>query len=282
MSGDNLMTKCKPFVKWAGGKRQILEKLLESAPDKFNKYYEPFIGGGALFFELCPKSAVINDYNSELMNVYMVLLNKDKFNNLCNTLDEFEKKHDENFYYSIRNLDRNKVTFETMPDYYRAARTIYMNKAGFNGLYRVNAKNEFNVPFGKKVKLNTYERDNLKNIHDYLSSIDIEILSEDFESSVKSANRNDFIYFDPPYDTDKDGFIGYTQNGFGKDEQRRLAEVYKKLAAKGCYVMLSNHNTDLIQELYAAFNIRVITARRNINSVGTKRGPVEEVIITNY
>ena len=157
-----------------------------------------------------------------------------------------------------------------------------MNKACFNGLYRVNSKGEFNVPFGKKTKVNTYEGSNLNLISYYLTNNQIKILNEDFESSVSTAKKGDFIYFDPPYDSDTSTFNSYTEEGFGKEEQVRLARVFKELSDRGCYVMLSNHNTKLINELYGEFNIHVIEAKRNINANGKKRGKVEEVIITNY
>ncbi len=267
------MIKGKPFVKWAGGKRQILDKIKEFLPENFNTYYEPFVGGGAVLFELSPKNAVINDYNSELINVYNVLCNEEKFKQLCRALNSHETNHSEEYYYEVRNKDRNKGSFN---------RTIYLNKACFNGLYRVNSKNEFNVPFGKKLKVNTYEGDNLITVSNYLTMNNIKILNVDFEEAVKDAKKGDFIYFDPPYDSDTSTFTNYTEYGFGKEEQKRLAKVYKELSDRGCYVMLSNHNTTLINELYKDFNIHVIEAKRNINANGKKRGKVEEVIITNY
>jgi len=276
------MIKGKPFVKWAGGKRQIIDKLKKYVPDEFDTYYEPFVGGGALLFELSPKKAVINDSNKELMNVYNVLCDEDKFNKMCRLLNNYEVNHSEEFFYQIRNKDRSKSSFNRLSDYTRAARTIYLNKACFNGLYRVNSKNEFNVPFGKKTKVNTYEGNNLITVSNYLTMNDIKILNCDFEEAVKDAKKGDFIYFDPPYDSDTNTFNSYTEDGFGKNEQRRLFEVYKELSDRGCYVMLSNHNTILINELYKDYNINVIEAKRNINANGKKRGKVEEVIITNY
>ena len=276
------MIKGKPFVKWAGGKRQIIDKLLMYAPDEFNTYYEPFVGGGALLFELSPKKAVINDSNKELINVYNVLRNEEKFKKMCSILNTYEKNNSEEFYYELRNKDRNKSSFDRLSDYKRAGRTIYLNKACFNGLYRVNSKNEFNVPFGKKTKVNTYDVGNLITVSNYLTMNDIKILNVDFEDSVKDAQKGDFIYFDHPYDSETSIFNSYTEDGFGKEEQRRLAKVYKELSNKGCYVMLSNNNTTLIKELYKDFNIHIIEAKRSINSNGKKRGKVEEVIITNY
>lgn len=276
------MIKGKPFVKWAGGKRQILDKLKMYVPLEFDTYYEPFVGGGALLFELSPKKAVINDSNKELMNVYEVLCDEDKFNKMCRVLNNYEVNHSEEFFYEIRNKDRNKSTFNRLSDYTRAARTVYLNKACFNGLYRVNSRNEFNVPFGKKVKVNTYDGGNLITVSNYLTMNDIKILSVDFEEAVKNAKKGDFVYFDPPYDSDTGTFNSYTEEGFGKEEQRRLARVFKELDKKGVYVMLSNHNTLLVNELYKDFNIHVIEAKRNINSKGERRGNVEELIITNY
>ena len=276
------MIKGKPFVKWAGGKRQIIDKLKKYVPEEFDTYYEPFVGGGALLFELSPKHAVINDSNEELMNVYRCLCDEEKFKKMCNVLNHYETSHSEEFFYEVRNKDRSKNAYNRLSDYTRAARTIYLNKACFNGLYRVNSKNEFNVPFGKKLKVNTYEGSNLITVSNYLTMNDIKMLSVDFEEAVKDAKKGDFIYFDPPYDSDTSTFNSYTEEGFNKDEQRRLASVFKELDKRGCYVMLSNHNTLLVNELYKGYHFHIIEAKRNINANGKKRGKVEELIITNY
>ena len=263
------MLKGKPFVKWAGGKRQIMKDIKKYIPDNYSTYYEPFVGGGAVFFELAPKKAVLNDYNKELMNVFECIKDEIRFEKMCNELNHHEANHSEEYYYKIRDLDRDKKKFNKLVDYKRAARTIYLNKACFNGLYRVNSKNEFNVPYGKKEKVNTYEGQNLGIVHCILNFNDIELLSTDFEEAVKNAKKGDFIYFDPPYDSDTSTFNSYTEDGFGKEEQVRLFELFEKLDKKGCYIMLSNHNTKLIRDLYK-------------NANGKKRGNVEEVLITNY
>ncbi len=276
------MLKGKPFVKWAGGKRQIMKDIKKYIPDNYSTYYEPFVGGGAVFFELAPKKAVLNDYNKELMNVFECIKDEVRFEKMCNELNHHEANHSEEYYYKIRDLDRDKKKFNKLVDYKRAARTIYLNKACFNGLYRVNSKNEFNVPYGKKEKVNTYEGQNLGIVHCILNFNDIELLSTDFEEAVKNAKKDDFIYFDPPYDSDTSTFNSYTEDGFGKEEQVRLSELFEKLDKKGCYIMLSNHNTKLIRDLYKNYNINVIKAKRNINANGKKRGNVEEVLITNY
>lgn len=276
------MIKGKPFVKWAGGKRQILDKLKEYVPTEYNTYYEPFVGGGALLFELAPKHAVINDLNKELMNTYKVLCDEEKFKKMCRVLNNYEANHSEEFYYEIRNKDRNKNTYNKLSDYTRAARTIYLNKACFNGLYRVNSKGEFNVPYGKKTKVNTYDGNNLITVSNYLTMNDIKILNVDYKEALKTAKKGDFVYIDPPYDSDTTIFTNYTETGFNKDSQRELASIFKELSDKGVFVMLSNYNTTLIQELYKDYHIHLIEAKRNINANAKKRGRVFEVIITNY
>jgi DNA adenine methylase len=276
------MLKGTPFVKWAGGKRQIIDKLKQHIPEEYNTYYEPFVGGGALLMELTPKKAVINDYNEELINVFRCIQDETKMKKMTKELDKYEKEHSEEFYYDLRNKDRDKAKFNKLADYKKAARTIYLNKACFNGLYRVNSKNEFNVPFGKKTKVSTYDGNNLNLLNYFFNTSVTRMTTCDFEECVKDAKKGDFIYFDPPYDSDTTTFNSYTEDGFGKEEQVRLARVYKELSDRGCYVMLSNHNTKLVNELYSDFNIHIIEAKRNINANGKKRGKVEEVIVTNY
>ena len=276
------MIKGKPFVKWAGGKRQIMPEIKKYVPENYDTFYEPFVGGGAVFFELAPRKAVLNDYNSELMNVFECIKDEVKFDKMCKELNKHEMLHSKEHYENVRKVDRDKIEYNKLADYKKAARTIYLNKACFNGLYRVNSKNEFNVPFGKKEKVNTYEGQNLGVVHCILNFNDIKLLSTDFEEAVKDAKKGDFVYLDPPYDSDTSTFNDYTENGFNKDEQRRLALLFKELSDRGCYVMLSNHNTILVNELYKDYNIHIIEAKRNINANGKKRGKVEEVIVTNY
>ena len=275
------MLKGKPFVKWAGGKRSIIHELIQLSPKIFDTYYEPFVGGGALLFELSPRKAIINDYNKELMNVYSCIKDEEKLVLMCNELNKHETNHSETYYYKIRDLDKDKKKFNQIPDYKRAARTIYLNKACFNGLYRVNSNNEFNVPSGKRSKVNTHS-ENLGIIHCFLNMNDIQLLSTDFVDAVKTAKQGDFVYFDPPYDSDTSTFNSYTENGFGKEDQIRLAELFKELDSRGCYVMLSNYNTSLIRELYQGYHFHYVEAQRNIGANAKDRGIVEEVIITNY
>lgn len=272
-----------PVVKWAGGKRQILDKIKIFLPKEFNTYYEPFVGGGAVLFELTPTNAVINDVNQELLAIYKCLQDEDLFKLMVNELDIHENKHSDEYYYEVRSWDR-KPRFELEPLWKRAARAIYLNKSCFNGLYRVNASGYFNVPSAKKEKVKTYDPENIERLHNYFSKENIVILSGDFVEACRTAKSGDFVYFDPPYDVleDKQSFTAYSKFDFNKEDQIRLAECFKELTKKGVKCMLSNHNTPFINELYKDFNIYVITARRNINSKGTGRGAVEEVIITNY
>lgn len=272
-----------PIVKWAGGKRQILNRIKEYMPNEYNTYFEPFVGGGAVLLDLTPNNAVINDVNQELLSIYKCLQDKELYELMKNELDVHERMHCEEYYYEVRSWDR-KPRFELEPLWKRAARAIYLNKSCFNGLYRVNASGYFNVPSAKKEKIKTYVPENLESLHNYFSKENVVILSGDFVEACRTAKSGDFVYFDPPYDVleDKQSFTAYSKFDFNKEDQKRLAECFKDLTKKGVKCMLSNHNTPFINELYKDFNIHVITARRNINSKGTERGAVEEVIITNY
>lgn len=276
-------TDIHPFVKWAGGKAQLLSTIKELMPETFNSYYEPFVGGGALFFSVLPHTAFINDNNSELISAYNCMKGSTLFSEMLSLLKQHEKKHNEEYYYKIREMDRAE-DFSTLSEPVRAARMIYLNKACFNGLYRVNTKGYFNVPSGKKSYVTTFDESNLLNIKEYFTSSNITITCNDFEIAVESASAGDFVYFDPPYDMpdNKESFTSYTKEAFGKDEQKRLSNVFKNLSEKGVSVMLSNHNTSFINKLYEDFNIHVVKAKRMINSKGAGRGAVEEVIITNY
>lgn len=274
----------KPFIKWAGGKRQLINDIRIRLPKNFNNFFEPFVGGGALFFELRKKNTLINDISKELINAYEII-KKNPFE-LIDILDKMKKNHELNpreYFYKIRNLDRDIDKFNKMSKEFLAARFIYLNKTCFNGLYRVNLKGLFNVPFNNKEKVNLYEKENIFQISNYLNQKNIIIKNEDFETACQRAKKGDFLFFDPPYDILKeDSFTKYTKNGFDRFEQKRLAELAKKLKEKGCYVMITNHDTKFIRELYSKdFKIDVINVRRNINSKGNKRTG-EEVIIYNY
>ncbi len=271
----------KPFVKWVGGKRQLVDKIKARMPKDFNSYFEPFVGGGALFIELQHSQTVINDVSQELTNAYEVI--RDNPEELMKLLDVHEQKHQDNpkdYYYGVREQDRHDG-FDSLSTLVKTARMIYLNKSCFNGLYRVNKKGYFNVPWNKKEKINTYDRENILSLSKFLNN-DVKVLNGDFELAVKDAKKGDFIFFDPPYDLLKeDTFDSYTKEGFGVEEQIRLSNLAHELSKKGCYVMITNHNTDLINTLYSDFNIDVVSAKRMINSDASKRSG-EETIIYNY
>ncbi len=267
-----------PFVKWVGGKRNVIKKYLKDFfPINFKTYIEPFVGAGAVFFYLKPKKAIINDINKELMITYNVI--KDNKDLLIKELEKYQKQHSKEFFYDLRKKQfKNKIKI--------AARFIYLNKSCFNGMYRVNKNNEFNVPFNGKLseKLNLFDSKNLNNISDFLQKNNISILNNDFEYVLKKSRKGDFIFCDPPYDYEnKNGFDSYTKNSFGQEGQIRLAHCLIDLDKKGVKWMLTNHNTSLIQSLYKKFQIIPIVTNRSINSKGSKRkNSGKEVVIINY
>ena len=268
----------KPFVKWAGGKRQLLQEIEKRMPQEFNNLIEPFVGGGAVFLHFQHSKSIVNDLSEDLMNTYKMIKNHP--NELMNLLDEFEAKHKQNpepFYYEIRNMDRN-INWFSVDDLTKAARLIYLNKACFNGLYRVNSQGYFNVPFNKKAEINTYEKENILNISEFLNK-DVILLNGDFEEACKLAKPGDFVFLDPPYSLlNNNSFEAYTKEGFGEEGQRRLSKIAHELSKKGVYVMLTNHDTKLINELYADFTIDVIEVKRMINRNANNRKGIETII----
>lgn len=276
------MNQMSPFVKWAGGKRQLIKEIINRLPRQFNTYYEPFVGGGALFFHLAPSKSVINDITTELVITYEVV--RDNVDELMNKLNEHTKYHALNpkeYYYSVRKLDR-ETDWSNSDKISIASRFIYLNKACFNGLYRVNRSGYFNVPFNKKKSIITHSKDNLINIHNFLNSSQTTIFNSDFENVAKMAKKGDFVFFDPPYDAlKKDTFDSYNPQSFGVDGQKRLAHLFEELTERGVYVMLTNHNTPLINALYSKFHIDVIAVKRMINSDSSNRHGTE-VIVYNY
>ncbi|WOS96267.1 DNA adenine methylase [Nosocomiicoccus massiliensis] len=274
----------KPFIKWVGGKRQLLDVITSNLPKEFNHYYEPFIGGGAVFFELQHTPSLINDYNTELVNVYETI--RDNIDELVEELKIHDAKNSKDYYLEVRAWDRTD-NYLNRTNVERAARFIYMNKTGFNGLYRVNKKNQFNVPYGKYVNPNIVNEGLLREVSEFLNEDGIRITAGDFEEAVKDAKAGDFIYFNPPYaplDVDLNNFVGYTDNGFGYDEQLRLRDLFVELDERGCYVMLSNSSSEIIHELYKDYKetTLIVGATRAVNSVATGRGKVDEVIVKNY
>jgi DNA adenine methylase len=275
--------KPKPFVKWVGGKRQLLRQFRELGlypPEDFNPitntYYEPFVGGGAVFFDLLPKNAELSDLNNELVTTYNVIKN-----NVDELIQSLQKHiYDKEYYLEVR---AEKV--EDLSDVEIASRFIFLNRTGFNGLYRVNKSGQFNVPFGRYNNPVICDEDNLRRVSDALQ--DVTITHQDYKNVLKTAKIGDFIYLDPPYYpiNATSSFTSYTAEGFLEKEQTELRDTFVKLHKKGCFVMLSNSDTPFINELYSELDgitINKITAGRAINSKGSGRGKITEVLVTNY
>lgn len=269
----------KPIIKWAGGKRQLLGEILPLFPEKYERYIEPFIGGGAVLFAHAPRTAIVNDLNSELINLYTVI--KSDSDSLISVLSTY--KNEKEFFYEIRNQDREK-DFKKKSRVERAARFIFLNRTCFNGLYRVNSRGEFNVPYGKYKSPIICNKELIKEISKYFNENDISFYNVDFEEIIKKSKQGDFIYLDPPYDpiSETSSFTAYDKNGFDKEEQLRLRDALKEADERCVKWLLSNSATDFIKDIYNDWNVVEIDANRNINSKGDKRGKVKEVLIKNY
>ena len=271
----------EPFVKWAGGKRQLIDKIWKRIPKKFDTYYEPFVGGGAVLFRLMPKKAVISDVNEQLINVYRQLQKDPKA--VIRRIKELDKATCDKEYYMLKRAEYNEKILKRELDAECAAYMIWINKHCFNGLYRVNGKGLFNVPWNKKQSVSSMDEENLMNIGYYLQTNDVTILCEDFESVCKNITDKDFVYLDSPYIpvSKTASFTDYTKDGFKYDDHVRLSNLYKILNEKKVNAMLSNHDVDLVYELYDGFKIESINVKRNINR-NAKNRKGKEVIITNY
>lgn len=271
----------QPFTKWTGGKRQLLPILHAYRPETFNRYFEPFIGGGALFFDLAPEKAVINDFNEELINAYMQI--RDYPEQLLNLLRTHKENNSKEYYLDIRSVDRDG-RLEQMTDVERAARLMYMLRVDFNGLYRVNSKNQFNVPYGRYKNPKIVDVDLVHEISEYLNENNIDILNVDFAEAVAEADAGDFVYFDPPYIplNETSSFTSYTHEGFSYEEHVRLRDTVIDLTNRGVSVLLSNSASPLVEELYADFNIYHVEATRTNGASRESRGRIQEIIVTNY
>ncbi|WP_024567410.1 DNA adenine methylase [Elizabethkingia anophelis] len=270
-----------PFLKWVGGKRQLMPTIVDHLPENIKdyKYIEPFIGGGAVLFNLQPKNAIINDYNEELINVYQVIKN-----NLDELITDLKKhKNEADYFYSIRSLDRNGE-FKKLTAVQRASRIIFLNKTCFNGLYRVNNAGEFNSPFGRYKNPNIVNEPTLKAVNKFLNSNNIDIKSGDYSDVLKQADKKCFVYLDPPYHpiSESSNFTGYVQGGWNMYDQIDLKTACDELNKKGVKFLLSNSSADFIKDLYKDYKITIVKANRAINSNGADRGEVDEVLIRNY
>lgn len=269
-----------PILKWVGGKRQLLDTLTPLLPKKITAYCEPFIGGGAMLFHLQPDIAYVNDINSDLILVYNVV--KNDVESLISALSEYKNESD--FFYSVRDWDRDKQKYNSLTDIERAARIVYLNKTCFNGLYRVNNSGEFNSPFGSYKNPNIVNAPVLRAVSSYFNEADIYFTSMDYAEVLQTIPKGAFVYLDPPYDpvSATSNFTGYSRGGFSQADQIRLRECCDELDRREIKFMLSNSSTDFIHEQYAAYNITVVQAKRAINSVASKRGDVDEVVVRNY
>lgn len=270
-----------PFVKWAGGKRQLIPQIRERMPEKYNDYYEPFVGGGAVIFDLLPANALINDINKALINTYRTICNEpDALLKEVNRLDNDMWEDGKKYYYSIREHYNDKL-MRSEYDVELAALFVFINKHCFNGLYRVNGKGLFNVPYNNSRRVSVDE-DVIIATSEYLRRVTI--IDGDFEQACKNAKKGDFVFIDSPYaPLNPTSFESYTKEGFDIESHKRLAKLYDELTARGCYCMLTNHNTELINGLYGnkGYTIDVVSVKRMINSDASNRVG-EEVIICNY
>lgn len=277
MKGNPLVA---PVLKWVGGKRQLLPEIRKRLPREFSTYYEPFLGGGAVLFFLQPNQAVVNDINHELINVYCVI--RDNVEELIDHLRVH--RNEAAYFYMIRGLDRKRAVYSQISDIERASRILYLNKTCYNGLFRVNQQGEFNAPFGRYHNPNIVNETGLRAVSQYLNQARITFRSGDFEAALEGVGAGDFVYFDPPYDpmTESANFTGYDKGGFGRGEQIRLKKLCDSLDSQGVKFLLSNSATDFVLDLYSHYNIRVVQAKRAVNSKGHKRGHVNEVLVSNY
>lgn len=269
-----------PIVKWVGGKRQLLDEIIPRLPERITSYCEPFLGGGAVLFSIQPSKAIVNDLNADLIAVYEVI--RDDVESLIDDLKKHENTSE--YYYKIRDLDRDKAAYQAMSKVERASRLIYLNKTCFNGLFRVNSSGEFNSPFGHYKNPNILNEPILRAVSKYFASSGITFFSEDFSATLDRVGRGGFVYLDPPYDpvSDTASFTGYNKGGFGRSEQIRLKQCCDNLTRRGIKFMLSNSATDFIKDLYREYNIDFVKAKRVINADASKRGAIEEVLIRNY
>jgi DNA adenine methylase len=266
--------KPRPPVKWAGGKSQLIPQFEPLFPKReFGQYVEPFAGGGAVFFHLLPPRAVLIDSNEDLINFYRVV--RDELDALLQDLRKHENTAE--YYYRVRALDPHR-----MGPVARASRFLYLNKTGYNGLWRMNSRGQHNVPFGRYRNPKIVDEPNLRLVSGALKKA--ELICGDFSLVLNCAEPGAFVYLDPPYHplSATASFTSYTPAAFGEDDQRRLAEVFRELDERGCLVMLSNSDTPFIRELYKDYNIQVVYARRAINCRADKRGPVPELVIRNF
>jgi len=268
-----------PFLKWAGGKHQLLRQLAPLLPAQWGQYHEPFLGGGAVYFFLASQgeitTATLSDVNPELVNCYVAV--RDEVGGVVRNLRRHAKAHCGEYYYKMRAMDPSGMSVTA-----RAARTIYLNKTCYNGLYRVNSRGWFNVPIGSYKKPAICDDGSLRLASSALMKTLLRVAN--FRSVLEVARHGDFVYLDPPYMpvSDTASFTAYSSGRFDESCHRELADVYGELDARGCFVMLSNSEVPLVRTLYAKWRIEAVSARRIINCDATSRGPITELVVLNY
>jgi DNA adenine methylase len=261
----------RPFLKWAGGKTQLIPQILARFPKKYARYFEPFLGGGAVFFALAPKTAWLSDTNAQLIAAYTAI--RDDLPSVVAALRSHVAT--EQHFYEVRAQQVGGLS-----EVQSAARTIFLNRTCFNGLYRVNSRGQFNVPFGKYKNPKICDVENLTRVSHALRSVTLR--HADVFTAARDARAGDLVYFDPPYDplSPSASFTSYTAGGFSREDQARLAGLARDLADRGVHVLLSNSDTPFIRQLYAGFRVEGVFARRAINSRADRRGPVGELLIS--
>lgn len=269
-----------PVVKWVGGKRQLLDVITPLLPKRIPTYCEPFLGGGAVLFSIQPAKAIVNDLNADLMTVYEVI--RDDVEALIASLKQH--KNTSEYFYTIRDLDRDVAAYQALPRLEKASRLLYLNKTCFNGLFRVNSSGQFNSPFGYYKNPNIVNEPALRAVSRYFNTGSIVFCNEDFADTLGRVKKGGFVYLDPPYDpvSDTASFTGYNKGGFGREEQLRLKQCCDGLTRRGVKFMLSNSATEFIRGLYQEYDITIVKAKRAINANASKRGAIEEVLIRNY
>lgn len=273
----------KPVLKWVGGKRQLLNEIVPMIPDDYSVYVEPFVGGGAVLLKTQSEQAIISDYNEELINMYNVI--KKYPDELIELLTKYKELNSKDFFYKLRGLDRDNNVYSILSETDKAARTIYLNKTCFNGLYRVNSKGEFNAPYGKYKNPDIINANTIHNISKYFNENHIQILCSDYKDILKNLDDNKcFVYLDPPYFpmSKTSAFTSYTKDGFDENKQVELKNMCDELDKKGIRFLQSNSDCEFIRRLYKDYKIKTVQAKRSINSNGNKRGKVNEVLIYNY
>lgn len=273
-------TLVQPFLKWAGGKRQLLSELKKRVPSNYTTYYEPFLGAGSLLLYLQPKIAVVNDVNTDLINLYEII--KNDVESLIKDLSKHKNNSD--YFYKIREIDRNQQEYDKLSIVEKASRLMYLNKTCYNGLFRVNRSGEFNVPFGRYKNPNIINEITLRAVNNYFNKSNIIFKNTDFFSALDSITKDSFVYFDPPYDpvSSSANFTGYVKNGFDKSEQYRLKDLCENLDKRGIKFLLSNSSTNFIKNLYKDYEIEVVKAKRIISSKVSARSVTDELLIRNY